>query len=239
MADGESGRARTAGIELAYRSWGPAGAPPAVLLHALGEQSSDWAQVAAALAPAYRVYAPDLRGHGASDWPGGYTFEQLVTDLEGFIGALGLDQVTLVGHSVGAPSAYLYAARHPDRVVRLVLEEPAPPWPRAPRAASRPAGPLPFDWDVTALSNQLTEPSVSSWRDELTHVRAPALIVAGGPDSHVDQGQLADLAGLIPDCELITIPAGHLVHAARAAEFNAAVTAFLRRPPGGVGLTPG
>jgi pimeloyl-ACP methyl ester carboxylesterase len=217
------------GVRLAYKTWGPAGAPPVVLLHALGEQSSDWAPVASALAPSWRVHAPDLRGHGASDWPGSYTIEQLTTDLAAFLDALGLDQVTLGGHSVGGPPAYLYAARHPDRVARLLLEEPAPPWPRARRDAVRPDGPLPFDWDVTALSNELTDPQVSSWRDSLRHIQAPTLLIAGGPASHVDQGQLAGMATLIPDCELVTIPAGHLVHAVRPAEFTAVVTDFLRR----------
>jgi pimeloyl-ACP methyl ester carboxylesterase len=199
-----------------------------VLLHALGEQSSDWAGVAAALTPAWRVHAPDLRGHGASDWAGSYTIEQLTTDLAAFLDALDLDRVTLVGHSVGGPPAYLYAARHPDRVARLVLEDPAPPWPRARRTVARPEGPLPFDWAVTALSNEFTDQNVSSWRESLRRVRAPALLIAGGPDSHVDQGQLAEMATLIPDCELVTIPAGHLVHAVRPAEFTTAVSGFLR-----------
>jgi pimeloyl-ACP methyl ester carboxylesterase len=178
------------------------------------------------------VYAPDQRGHGASDWPGVYTIEQLTTDLAAFLDALGLDRVTLVGHSVGGPPAYLYSARHPRRVARLVLEDPAPPWPRARRVLTRPDGPLPFDWDVTALSNEFTDPRVSSWRDSLRCVRAPALLIAGGPASHVDQSHLADMATLIPDCELVTIPAGHLVHAGRPAEFTAVVTGFLRRPLG-------
>ena len=221
---------QAAGVQLAYRTWGPAEAPPVVLLHALGEQSSDWAPVAAALAPSWRVYAPDLRGHGDSDWPGSYTIEQLTMDLAAFLDALGLEQVTLGGHSMGGPPAYLHAARHPDRVSRLVLEDPAPPWSRARRTVSRPDRPLLFDWDVTQLSNEFTEPQVSSWRAALRHIQAPALLVAGGPDSHVDQGQLAEMASRIPDCELVTIPAGHLVHAARPAEFTAAMTAFLRRP---------
>jgi 3-oxoadipate enol-lactonase len=231
MVDIESGlvrRVQAGKVRLAYRTWGPAGAPPAVLLHALGEQSSDWAAVASALAPSSRVYAPDLRGHGASDWPGGYTIEQLTTDLAAFIDALGLDRVTLGGHSIGGPPAYLYAARHPDRVARLILEEPAPPWPRPPRELVRPDAPLPFDWAATALSNEFTDPQVSAWRAALRQVQAPVLLVAGGPASHVDQGQLAGLATLIPDCELVTIPAGHLVHAARPAEFTAVTTNFLR-----------
>lgn len=220
---------RAGAVELAYRTWGPAQAPPVVLLHALGKGASDWALVAAALAPSWRVYAPDLRGHGASDWPGGYTIEQLTADLAAFLDALGLDRVTLGGHSLGGPPAYLYAARHPDRVARLVLEDPAPPWPRARRVVARPAGPLPFDWEVTALSNEFTDPQVRSWRDSLRRVQAPALLIAGGPDSHVDQGKLAEMAALIPECELVTIPAGHLVHAVRPAEFTRVVTGFLGR----------
>ena len=94
--------------------------------------------------------------------------------------------------------------------------------------ATRPAGSLAFDWDATALSNEFTEPQVSSWRDSLRNIKAQALLVAGGPASHVDQDQLADMAALIPDCELVTIPAGHLVHAARPADFSATVAAFLK-----------
>jgi pimeloyl-ACP methyl ester carboxylesterase len=232
---GPERQVQVGGVRLAYRAWGPAEAPPVVLLHALGEASSDWGLVAEALAPAWRVYAPDLRGHGASDWAGAYTIEQLTADLAAFLDALALDQVTLGGHSIGAPPAYLFAARHPGRVTRLVLEDPAPPWPRARRVLTRPEGPLPFHWDAMALSNEFTDPPVSSWRDDLRRVRAPTLIVAGGAASHVDQGQLADMAALIPGCELVTIPAGHLVHTARPAEFSAVLTDFLRghRPPAG------
>jgi 3-oxoadipate enol-lactonase len=219
---------RAGGVCLAYRTWGPAQAPPLVLLHALGEASADWTLVAEALAAVWRVYAPDLRGHGASDWAGPYTIEQLTDDLTAFIDALGLDRVTLGGHSIGGAPAYLYAARNPGRVTRLVLEEPAPPWPREPRVLTRPAEELPFDWDVTALSNEFTEPRASSWRDSLRRIQAPALIVAGGPGSHLDQSRLAGMAALIPDCELVTIQAGHLVHAAKPAEFTEVVSGFLR-----------
>ena len=75
------------GIRLAYRESGPASAPPLLLLHALGENSADWDQVAAALAGSCHVYALDLRGHGQSDWPGTYTLELLRDDVLAFLDA--------------------------------------------------------------------------------------------------------------------------------------------------------
>lgn len=214
-------------VRLAYRAWGPLAAPPVVLLHAVGEQSADWSPVARELAASWRVYAPDLRGHGASDWPGEYTVAAVTADVAHFLDALGLPSASVIGHSTGGAAAYLYAASHPDRVSRLVLEDPAPPWPLPRRTVTRPEGPLGFDWDVTALSAELRRPP-QAWRDALALISAKTMIVAGGPASHVDQNRLAEMASLIQDCELITIPAGHLVHAARPAEFTAAVARFLR-----------
>jgi 3-oxoadipate enol-lactonase len=214
------------GIRLAYRESGPASAPPLVLLHALGENSADWDQVAAALAGFCHVYALDLRGHGQSDWPGTYTLELLRDDVLAFLDALELPRVTVVGHSMGGAAAYLVAMRQPERVGRLVLEEPAPPWPRVPRSPVRPPGPLSFDWAVTVLSAEASAPPASS-RDGLAAISAPTLVIAGGPDSHVSQDRLADMAALIPGGQLITIPARHLVHAAQPARFISAVTGFL------------
>ena len=230
-------RIKAGQVRLAFRTWSAVPVPgtrtapggPAsssvVLLHALGESSADWATVASALTSSWRVYAPDLRGHGESDWSGPYTVEQLAADLEAFLDALGLRRVALAGHSTGAAPAYLFAARHPERVTRLVLEEPPPPFPRAPRTAQRPAEPG-FDWDATALSGEFTDPP-PSWRAALGDIKVPVLLIAGGPDSHVAQDRLAEMAGLISDCELLTIEAGHLVHATRPGEFTSAVTAFL------------
>jgi len=219
-------RVQADGIRLAYRESGSPAAAPAVLLHALGENSADWDQVAAALAASWHVYALDLRGHGASDWPGAYTLALLRDDVLAFLDTLGLPQVTVIGHSMGGAAAYLLAMRQPGRVSRLVLEEPAPPWPRGPRTPVRPPGPLSFDWAVTVLSAEASDPP-ASWREGLAAITAPTLIVAGGPDSHVSQDRLADMAALIPGARLVTIPAGHLVHAAQPARFISAVTGFL------------
>jgi 3-oxoadipate enol-lactonase len=213
-------------IRLAYRESGPPSAPPIILLHAMGESSRDWEQVAAALSGSWHVYALDLRGHGRSDWPGTYTLALLRDDVIAFVDALELPEVAIIGHSMGGAVAYLLAMRQPKRVTRLVLEDPAPPWPRVPRTPVRPPGPLSFDWAVTGLSAEASDPPASS-RDGLATITAPTLVIAGGPDSHVDQDRLADLAARIPRGQVLTIPAGHLVHAAQPARFIAVVTAFL------------
>ena len=183
--------------------------------------------MAATLTDSWHVYALDLRGHGRSDWPGTYTLALLRDDVLAFLDALKLPQVTVIGHSMGGAAAYLVAMRQPERVRRLALEEPAPPWPRVPPSQVRPPGPLSFDWAVTVLSAEASAPPPASSRDGLAAITAPALVIAGGPDSHVSQARLADMAALIPGGQLITIPAGHLVHAAQPARFTSAVAAFL------------
>lgn len=190
-------------VRLAFRVWnaapgarprpGQPGSPAAILLPGPGEDAADWEPLALELASSWRVHAPDLRGPGDSERSGPDTAEQLADDLEAFIDALGLHRVALVGHSAGAVAAGLLAARHPDRVIRLVLEEPVLPFPR----------------------------------EALGAIKAPALLIAGGPESHIDQDRLAEIASLLPDCELVTIPAGHQVHASAPEKFSAAVTAFL------------
>src|ERR1035438_7493297 len=73
---------------------------------------TSWAAVAAQFAKRFRVYALDLRGHGDSDWPGIYSFELIRDDVLGVLDQLGLDRVTLVGHSMGGTVAYLVAMAH-------------------------------------------------------------------------------------------------------------------------------
>src|SRR5690349_10240497 len=89
------------GVRLAYRAYGPVDGSPVVLLHALGDSGAGWEPVARGLADTHRVYALDLRGHGDSADPGAYSFELMRDDVRGFLDALGLDAVTLVGHSMG------------------------------------------------------------------------------------------------------------------------------------------
>lgn len=224
----EAGTAEAGGVRLAYQAWGAPGAPPLVLLHALGEGAADWDGVAPAFARHYRVYAPDLRGHGRSDWPGDYSVELMRADVLGFLDALGLDRVDLIGHSMGGLVACLLAQERPERVRALILEDIGAIRPRPPAAPARPAGELAYDWAmVLAVRRQIDDPD-PAWWDRLSQVTAATLVIGGGPASHIPQDRVADLARRIPGARLETIPAGHLVHATEPAAFTRSALAFLR-----------
>lgn len=202
--------------------------PPMVLLHALGEQRSSWEAMRAAFEPSFRVVAIDLRGHGESSWPGVYSFELMAADVRGVLDHMGLDRVTLVGHSMGGAVAYLLAQDQPARVDRLIVEDAPPPFQRDRTAPVRPEGPLPFDWAVVAaIGDEFIDPD-PAWWERLRDISAPTLLVCGGPGSHIPQDKLEAVAARIPTCSLVTIPVGHHVHEARPDEFNQAVAAFLR-----------
>jgi len=217
------------GIGLAYAVAGDTELPPAVLLHALGEDSNTWTTVIEALTPRYRVYAIDLRGHGGSSHPGDYSLELMRSDVLGFLHTHNLKGVTLIGHSLGAAVAYLVAEAEPGLVRQLVLEESRPPLPATPPRVvpSKPSEPLPFDWRVLgAIAHQRNHPDPAWWED-LNLISARTLVVAGGTGSHLPQDQIEALAGRIPDATLVTIHAGHNVHSSRPDAFLVALLPFL------------
>ena len=218
---------QTGGIRLAYRTWGDPSAPPVVLAHGRGGSSLDWTDIAEQLAARHRVYALDFRGHGLSDWPGRYSFEFFRDDLHAFLEARNLSGATVVGHSMGGVAALLLAERHPALVGALVVEDapvllPLDP-PRPP--AERPTGELGYDWQVVpSIDAQLNAPDPSA-RESLGEITAPALVV-GGSRSHLDQEQLAWMAGQIPAGQFSSVDAGHLVHADNPKAFLAALRSF-------------
>jgi pimeloyl-ACP methyl ester carboxylesterase len=97
-----------------------------VLLHGLDDHARSWDTFAAAMADRYRVLALDQRGHGETAWADDYALERMVVDLDALALALGLRQIALLGGSMGGINAYLYAARHPNVVERLVIVDIAP-----------------------------------------------------------------------------------------------------------------
>ncbi|MGY0490276.1 alpha/beta fold hydrolase [Streptomyces sp. WG-D5] len=108
------------GYRRAYRI---AGEGPAVLLiHGVGASCAHWEDCIAALARRHTVIAPDLLGHGDSAKPrADYSVAAYANGLRDLLGVLGIDRVTLVGHSFGGGVAMQFAYQFPERVDRLVL----------------------------------------------------------------------------------------------------------------------
>jgi len=111
-----------------YTDWGNAHAPAVLLLHGITGHARTWDDEAAALASHYRVLALDQRGHGDSDAApdGDYTTASLAEDVAAFVDALRVRTFAIVALSLGGRVAIAYAARHPERVARLVVVDIGP-----------------------------------------------------------------------------------------------------------------
>jgi pimeloyl-ACP methyl ester carboxylesterase len=110
----------TNGATLHVRAGGQG--PAVVMLHGFGETGDTWAPLAAALAARHRVIVIDLRGMGLSSHPAdGYSKVNQAEDVAGVLDTLGVSRADLVAHDIGNMVAYAFAARHPERVRRVVL----------------------------------------------------------------------------------------------------------------------
>jgi len=108
------------GREVSYLD---SGQGPAVLfIHGLTGSHRNWAHLVDALDDGHRVVAPDLFGHGASAKPrGDYSLGAHAATMRDLLDQLGIDKVTLVGHSLGGGIAMQFCYLFPERVERLVL----------------------------------------------------------------------------------------------------------------------
>lgn len=100
---------------------------PVVLVHGFSGSKENWLQMAGKLGGRYRVLIPDLPGWGESSRVDGadYGVAAQVERLVQLLDAWGVDRVHLVGHSMGGHIAGVFAARHPERVLDVVLVAPA------------------------------------------------------------------------------------------------------------------
>ena len=106
--------------------WGDPDASTVVCLHGVTAHGERYKQLAEERwAEHFHIVAPDLRGHGRSGWEPPWTFETHVADLVDTIDALGLEQPDWVGHSFGGRLILELAARHPERIRRAALLDPA------------------------------------------------------------------------------------------------------------------
>jgi pimeloyl-ACP methyl ester carboxylesterase len=120
-------RIQVGAIEMEYEEHG-GGGRPFVLVHGFTGSRDDWREVLPRLAARGRTVAPDLRGHGGSSNPGesaAYSLDHLVADVAGFLDALGIERINIVGHSMGGMVALRLALDQPERVASLLLMDTA------------------------------------------------------------------------------------------------------------------
>jgi pimeloyl-ACP methyl ester carboxylesterase len=129
-------------LRLHYVDWGNEAAPPLVLVHGGRDHCRNWDWIARALREEYHILAPDLRGHGDSQWVTGsnYAMIDYVYDIAQLIGQRKLENLSIIGHSLGGSIVLQYAGLYPERVRRVVsLEGFGPPPEMIRQRANKPA----------------------------------------------------------------------------------------------------
>jgi pimeloyl-ACP methyl ester carboxylesterase len=113
-------------LDIFYREAGPNEAPAILLLHGFPTSSQMFRNLIPLLADEYRVVAPDYPGYGHSSMPSRdefpYTFDNLAKVIEDFTEKVGLSNYALYVQDYGAPVGYRLAAKHPERVTAIVVQ---------------------------------------------------------------------------------------------------------------------
>jgi 2-hydroxy-6-oxonona-2,4-dienedioate hydrolase len=200
----------------------PEGRPPLVLVHGVAVSSRNMAPTAEAFAPHVPVHAPDLPGHGGSD-DADHVLDapELADALVDWMDAVGLERACLLGNSFGCQTAAEVAARHPERVERLVLQGPT----TDPQARSYPRQIVRWIRNGRLEGSTQSEVTMKDWRDAgakvllrtfrhcvrhriedvLPLITAPTLVVRGERDPIVPQRWAQEATALLPDGRLVVL----------------------------------
>jgi pimeloyl-ACP methyl ester carboxylesterase len=244
------------GIEIVYREWGEEGSSPPVVLHHgfVANATANWVApgvVDALLAEGHRVIAPDARGHGDSEKPhdpASYGEQRMARDLGVLLEVLGLEEIDLVGYSMGAVVSLIFSSEQ-QLVRRLVvggvgagiiecggvdrravsnesiieaLDVEDPSMLEAPEARAFRALADALGSDRQALIAQAS--SVFRGEIPLAQISASTLVLAGDSDPLAVRPQL--LAAAIPTARLELLSGNHM-EAIADPRFKASIVEFL------------
>lgn len=217
--------------------------PPLILLHGLSGSGRWWSRNVPAFASAFCTYAVDLPGFGASRCLRWSRLDDTVDRLADWIAGEGLSRAHIAGHSLGGTVAARLAARHPERVDRLVLVD----------AAIRPEGKRPglratdvvqtvrngvpefapvlvrdllrcHPWSAVAATVDALQPDAAS---HLARIISPTLVVWGEHDAITPLALGRAIAESVANARLIVIPnTGHSPMWECAEAFNSEVLRF-------------
>ena len=110
--------------QLFYKEMGQG--QPLVILHGLLGSLNNWQTVAKDLSASFHVILPDQRNHGRSFHSPSHSYKLLAEDLLRLLDNLQLNNIRLVGHSMGGKAAMTFAILFPDRISHLVVVDIAP-----------------------------------------------------------------------------------------------------------------
>ena len=116
------------GLRLRYLDWGASGLPPVVCVHGYTSSAEAFNAPARHLQDRFHIIAPDVRGHGESAWSptAAYQYGDQIGDLAALVDELQLSRFALIGTSMGGIIAMGFAARYPDRLRALVINDIGP-----------------------------------------------------------------------------------------------------------------
>lgn len=221
--------------------------PTLVLFHGYKAGADYWfPHMFPAMASNFHVIAPDLPGFAYSSRMTSHNLDAYAVKMNEFFDALGLQEIYLMGHSMGGQVAIATAAYNPDRVKKLVLVDSSglprtgPVW-RVPfemltDASARHWGLAPLmirlNFLCTAAAEGLTMLRHEHVTGYLKSLDMPTLIVWGSRDRVIPLEHGALLARHITHGRLAVIRgAGHMPFYQKPSEFNKLVTHFLEQPP--------
>ena len=245
------------GMRMYYEEHGRPNGSALVLLHGFTQTGAFWANQLSAFGAYYRLFIPDLRGHGRTDNPGGaasMNHRQFARDIIALCRALGIDQAAFCGESTGAMLQLSLALAAPSLAGACILagatyyySDELRSWWQRQTPDTVFGGPD----QVRALQASHTALGPDHWRgvteawiglhahahtedfpeaEEVQAIRAPVLIVHGDRDALFPVDVPTALYRLLPNAELCLLPnTGHAPPAEHPDWFNAIVLDFLAR----------
>lgn len=242
------------------RQPGRADGPTLLLIHGAGGSHLTWPQELRRFTGAV-VITLDLPGHGRSQPPAHTDITDYADDAAAVIAALNLENVVVVGHSMGGAIAQVMALRHRDKIGGLVLigtgaRLPVSPmildqaltdfpaavdfitqyaWARrTPSALVADGREILLNTDPAVLYGDFVACNRFNVMERLPQIRVPTLVIAGTDDKMTPPKFGRYLADHIPQAELLTLDgAGHMMMLEQPGPVTAAIAVFLRRHLGG------
>ncbi|WP_205500541.1 alpha/beta fold hydrolase [Rufibacter psychrotolerans] len=111
-------------MELNYKVLGQG--HPLLILHGLFGTLDNWQTLGREFSKTYQVYLIDLRNHGRSPHSEEFSYQLMTDDLLEFVEQHQLQDIYLIGHSMGGKVAMNFALQHPEKIAKLLVADIAP-----------------------------------------------------------------------------------------------------------------